>query len=128
MGYILMANPNGPILHGNQKSISIDFGRPEELHRAERQLSSLKSEDTARAASPAPETTHQCKVEPKEEDEQYQDRLACAGVRELEQMNLNTQKWQLWPKHMLATVGKRCFVDLADASDSDVSIHVPRLS
>lgn len=99
------------------------------MSRAERQLVSLKSEDTAHLASSAPETTHRCKVEPKEEDaESYQDRLACAGVRELEQMTLNTQKWQLWPKHMLANVGKTGIVDLGDASDSDVSVHVPRLS
>jgi hypothetical protein len=43
-------------------------------------------------------------------------------------MTLNTQKWQLWPKHMLANVGKTGIVDLGDASDSDVSVHVPRLS
>ena len=43
-------------------------------------------------------------------------------------MTLNTQKWQLWPKYMLANVGKQGFIDLGDVSDSDVSIHVPRLS
>ena len=121
--YILMVNPNGPLLHCNQKGLSIDFGWPKELNRAERQLSSLKG------ASSAPETTHGCKVETKEEEaEVYQDRLACAGVRELENMTLNTQKWQLWPKYMLANVGKQGFIDLGDVSDSDVSIHVPRLS
>ena len=53
-------------------------------------------------------------------EDDLSDRLRDLGVKTLEAMNPDSQKWQLWPKHALQSYAACPCIDL---SDSDVEVE-----